>query len=63
MKVRGPRRYKLGQGRNSWQWAKHAWLYSDLLPALKLRRMFVSSEISTAGGDRNFCVRSGALRV
>ena len=23
------------QGRNSWQWAKHAWLYSDLLQALK----------------------------
>ena len=30
MKVKGPRRSKLGHGNNSWQWAKHSWLYSDL---------------------------------
>ena len=30
-----PGRRKLGQGRNSWQWAKHAWLYSDLPQALE----------------------------
>ena len=33
MKVNELGRY-LEQGRNSWQWAKHAWLYSDLLQAL-----------------------------
>ena len=33
--MNGPGKYKLDQGRNSWQWTKHAWLYSDLLPALK----------------------------
>ena len=35
MKMNGPRRLKLGQGRNSWKGAKHAWLCSDLLQALK----------------------------
>ena len=35
IKVNRPGRRKLGQGRNSWQWAKHAWLYSDLPQALK----------------------------
>ena len=35
MKVNEHGRSKLGQGRNSWQWARHAWLYSDLLKALK----------------------------
>ena len=47
MKVNGPGRLKLGQGRNSWQLAKHAWLYSDLL--LFDRRTFVSSGFSTEG--------------
>ena len=28
-------RSKLGQGRHFWEWAKHAWLYSDLFQALK----------------------------
>ena len=49
MKVNGPGRSKLGQKRNSWQWAKHAWLYSDLLQALKGEH-FVSSGFSTAEG-------------
>ena len=31
MKVNGPARSKPGQVKNSWQWAKHVWLYSDLL--------------------------------
>ena len=35
MKVNGPGRQKLEQGSNSWQWAEHVWLYSDLLQALK----------------------------
>ena len=35
MKVNGLGRQKLGQERNSGQWAKHAWLYPDLLQALK----------------------------
>ena len=34
MKVNGPGAQKLGQGRNCWQRAKHAWLYSDLIQAL-----------------------------
>ena len=34
-RVTGPGRSKLGQGILFWQWAKHAWLYSDLLQALK----------------------------
>ena len=38
---------KLGQGRNSWQLAKHAWLHSDLL--LFDRRPFLSSGFSTEG--------------
>ena len=37
MKVNGPGRSNLGQERNSWQLAKHARLYSDLLQALKYR--------------------------
>ena len=35
MKVSGPEFSKLGQGRNSLQSAKHAWLYSDILQDLK----------------------------
>ena len=31
----GAGRSKLGQRRNSWQWAKHVWLYPDPLQALK----------------------------
>ena len=34
IKVNGPGRQKLEQGKNSWQWAKHAWLYSDRIQAL-----------------------------
>ena len=33
-KANGPRRSKLGHRWNSWQWAKHAWLYSDRIQAL-----------------------------
>ena len=35
MKVNGPGRYKLVQGRNPWQQEKHAWPYSDLIQTLK----------------------------
>ena len=35
MKVNGPGRSELGQGRHFWQWVKHTWLYSDRLQALK----------------------------
>ena len=35
MMVDGPGRSKFGHGRNCWQWVKHAWLYFDLLQALK----------------------------
>ena len=47
MKVNGPGRSKSGQGKNSWQCAKHAWLYSDLRQALKGKH--VSSGFSTKG--------------
>ena len=33
IKVNEPWRLKIGQRRNSWQWVKHAWLFSDLLQA------------------------------
>ena len=35
MKVNGLGRLKIGQIRNSWQWVKHAWVYSDLLQVLQ----------------------------
>ena len=54
MKMNGPAMSKLGQGRTSWQWKKHEWLYSDLLETLK---GFVSSRFPVEG-DFNFCVRS-----
>ena len=46
-----PEMSKLGQGRNYWQWAKHAWLYSDLLQALGGGGggTFVRSRFSTEG--------------
>ena len=46
--MNGPEISKLGQGRNSWQWAKHAWLYSDLLQVLE-GGTFVRSRFSTEG--------------
>ena len=39
MKVNGPGESKLGQRRNSWQWVKHAGLYSDLVQALKAEHL------------------------
>ena len=39
MKLNGKGRHKLGQGRNSWQQVKHAWLYSDLLQALRAEHL------------------------
>ena len=48
MKVNGQGGSRLGQGRHSWQWEKHAWIYSDLLLALK-GRTFVSSVFFTDG--------------
>ena len=41
MKVNGWGRLKLAEGRNPWQWVKHAWLYSDILQALK-REFFLA---------------------
>ena len=54
---------QLGDGRNSWQWAKHVWLQSGLLQALKVEH--VSSGLSTEG-KLNFCVINtpcGCLRT
>ena len=49
MKVNGLGRWKLEQGGNSWQWAKHAWLYSDLLQALiKGEHVFLNDQKSCA---------------
>ena len=53
MNVNEPGRSKLGQGRNSWQWAKYAWRYSDLLEALKGKHL--SALLRNRGGI-NFCV-------
>ena len=48
----------IGQGRKSWQWAEHMWLYSDLLQALRenICQLWVLSV-----GDLNFCVHSSPL--
>jgi len=36
-------KYILGQGRSSFQWAKHAWLYSDLLQVeIRTRKKFLA---------------------
>ena len=48
IKVNELGRKKSGQERNSWQRAKHAWLYSDLLHVFK-GRIFVSSGFSKEG--------------
>ena len=37
MKMNGPERSKLRQGRSTWEWVKHARLYYDLLLALRER--------------------------
>ena len=39
--VNGPGRHKLGQEINSWQWAKHAWLYPDVLQVLNTFQLWV----------------------
>ena len=66
MKVNGPGTWRLGQGRNSWQWAKHAWLYSDPMKALK------GEHLSALGSQqRGFLIsassvphrRGGGIRV
>ena len=57
MKVTRPRRWKLRQGRNSWQWTKHAWLYSDLHQALKGKLWVLNRK------DINFCVRRSPLQI
>ena len=48
MKVNGHEMEKLRQGSCSWQWVKHAWLYSDPSHALK-RGTFVTSGFLTEG--------------
>ena len=54
MKLNGLEWYKLG--RNPWQSAKHAWLYSDRLQALK------SDRLIALGSAINFCLRSIPLQ-
>ena len=55
MQLSGPGRQKLKQGRNSWQRAKHARLYSDLTLGIKGRtsQLWVINK-----ADFDFCVRS-----
>ena len=48
MKVNGPGKQKLGQGRNYGTDYKHIWLYSDLLRAFKLKKI-ISSGVLTEG--------------
>ena len=59
MKMNGPERSKLRQGRSTWQWVKHARLYSELLQALKGESL---SALVLNREDLNFCVRSTPLR-
>ena len=75
MNVTGPGRYKLRQVTNFWQWAKHAWLYSELLQALKAEHLSVlgsqqrrtlkkkkkkkKNSASTGGRDRHRMTRGG----
>ena len=54
LKVNGPERPTLWKGRNSWQWAKHAWLYSDLPQTLKGRNICQPWVLNS--GDLNFCI-------
>ena len=54
MKVNESGRY-LGQGRNSWQCVKHAWLYSDLLQALNGEHL---SALGSQQREHSFCIRS-----
>ena len=49
------------QGRNSWQWAKHAWLYSDLLQALKQEPLTTLGNDIMNKMDVNFCIHSTLL--
>ena len=54
IKVNGLGRLKLGQGIISWQWAKHAWLYSDMLQALNSRcRILCVSKVHKAKKKKN----------
>ena len=50
--MNGPGTSELGRKRISWQWEKHAWLYSDLLQALNGERL-------TAVGFQQERVRQG----
>ena len=43
---------ELGHGKGSWQWAKHAWLYSDLLHAVKEEHL---AAWRSQQKDLNFC--------
>ena len=45
MKVNGPGRSNLGQGRNIWQQRKHARLYSDLLQVFKGELTFTLHDV------------------
>ena len=50
--MNGPGKYKLDQGRNSWEWTKHAWLCTDLLLDLKGEHL---SAVGSQQKDINFC--------
>ena len=55
MKVNGRGRLKLAEGRNPWQWVKHAWLYSDVPQALKQEHFLaLASQQISNGALRTF---------
>ena len=60
MTVNEPGRSKLGPERKSWQWVKHAWLYSDI--GYTRLQMEISHLWGLDRGDLNFCVHSNHLR-
>ena len=59
MKVNRLGKSKLGQGSNSWQQAKHTWLYSDLLHAFNEN---ICQPWFLNRGDFNFCNRCVSLQ-
>ena len=61
MTVNEPGRSKLGQERKPWQWAKHAWLYSDI-GYTRLQMENICHLWGLERGDLNFCVHSNQLR-
>lgn len=60
MKVNEPETWKLGQGRNSWEWSKDALLYPEVLLALKREKNCQFWNLNRE--ERNLCVRISSLR-